>query len=76
VAHPEGVTGIDLARHIGVQSRGLGPIIVSILKWAAAMQIMKQEALDTQRTREDGALVSRIKIGEKLQRVVQDLGIS
>lgn len=74
--HPEGVIGHEVARHIGVETKGLGPVVVSVLKWAGDMHFMKSEVVKTIRRRESGQLVSRLKLGERFLAYVREHGMS
>jgi len=74
--HPDGVPTSQVAEHLGIEAaKGVGPTIVSVVKWAGEMNFLKREVIMKFRRRHNGEPTRFLRLGERLARYLRDRGM-
>jgi hypothetical protein len=74
-AQPDGLKGHDLAKALGIEPKGLGPVVVSILKWGRKIGLQKRDVLVKARRREAGVPVRIIRLASPLLKRLREEGL-
>lgn len=73
--HPEGLPGSVLAKALEMEPKGLGPVVVSLLKWGKRAGLPKRDILVKERRRQNGVAVRILKLGKPLLKRLKEGGI-
>src|SRR5437879_2151210 len=75
VEHPQGMKSTAIAKALEIEPRGLGPVVVSLIRWAKRLELAKRDVIIGERVRENGRAVRLLKLGAPLMKRIKEGGL-